>query len=249
MRVTMPGRPLALTPRDRQLLSEVQRCGVLTRDHVIRLRLFRSKTRANERLRRLTLAGYLASRPQPLIVGGPRFVYFPGRLLATTSNSHRRFVDTSDLFLAHELGLVDIRLAFESSTTVNRWVPSWELRPMSLGLVPDVLVEYMVDGLIYCAFIEYDRGTESLARIERKASAYVDLALSGRFERTFRRRYFRALFIADEPGRLSTLSQAIASVTDRVVRLTRLPTLTASGVTAPIWQRPGSTDFQTLTDP
>lgn len=242
----MNGRALALTPRDRSLLFEVQRCGVLTRDQILRLKLFSSKTRVNERLRRLTAAGYLTTRPQPLLAGGPRFVYLPGRLL-TPSTNRKRLLESSDLFLSHELGLVDIRLAFEHHTTVTRWSPASELTPLSLGFAPDAFLSYEAGGLAFCAFIEYDRGTETLGRIQRKSRAYVDLAFSGRFAKTFGRTFFHALFVTDTPGRLATMSEAIARVTDRVVRLTTLPELLASGPVAAVWRRPGSTRFESLT--
>jgi hypothetical protein len=64
----------------------------------------------------------------------------------------------------HELGLVDIRLAFEATTIVSRWSPAGDLGALNLGLVPDAFVEYLVGGLTFCAFLEYDRGTETLGR-------------------------------------------------------------------------------------
>jgi hypothetical protein len=237
---------LALTARDRELLSEVQRCGVLTREHVIRLKLFHSKTRANERLRRLAWAGYLTARVQPLPVGGPRFVYFPGVLLADARGERRRLLTTSDLFLHHELGLVDIRLAFERGTTVSQWLSAGDIVGLNLGLVPDAFVEYAVGGLTFCAFLEYDRGTETLGRLERKVRAYLDLAFSGRFERAFSRKFFRALFITDSPARLGTISRMAARLTDRVVRLATLADLVAAGPLAPIWRRPGESTLEPL---
>src|SRR4051812_3738859 len=103
---------LALTQRDRLVLQEVQRHGAITRHQLLRLRLFSSKTRANERLRRLTAGGYLRVRPQPLIAGGPRFIYFPGPQLIKAKQI-TGWWDTSDLFLEHRLGITDIRIAFE----------------------------------------------------------------------------------------------------------------------------------------
>src|SRR5688572_16812920 len=107
----MDGKTLALTPRDHLLLQEVQRCGLVTRDYLLRRKLFSSKTRANERLRRLTQGGYLQSHRQPLIAGGPRLVYFPGRLLRTSGSQARARDSLSGLFLEHQLGLLDVRTA------------------------------------------------------------------------------------------------------------------------------------------
>src|SRR5688572_26101846 len=163
----MTGKSLALTERDRTVMREVARFGVMSRDQLVRLRLFSSKTRANERLKRLVEKGYLAARRQPLPVGGPRFVYLLGRLSAD-ARDRKALAETSDLFLSHQLGLVDIHLAFELHSTIAQWLSDKDLARLPLGVVPDSYVEYQVGTLTYCAFLEYDRGTEPLGRIERK---------------------------------------------------------------------------------
>jgi hypothetical protein len=242
----MAGSVLTITARDRAVLAEVQRHGVLTRDQLTRLGLFRSKTRANERLKKLTAAGYLDARRQGNEQGGPRFVYLPGRSL-WPGQPNRRLHQTSALFLAHQLGLVDIHIAFARTTAVSRWISDRESVAFKLQVVPDAYVEYVVSGLTYCAFVEYDRGTESLTRIEKKVRAYVELAHSGQFERSFGRRFFRVLAIADTPGRLQTLSDATARVTHEIVRLTTRATLIEQGPLAPIWRRPADRTLESLT--
>jgi hypothetical protein len=242
----MTGKSLAFTERDRAVVREVARFGVLSRDQLMRLKFFSSKTRANERLKRLVEEGYLASRRQPIPVGGPRCVYLPGRLL-TDGRDRKRLGDVSDLFVTHQLGLVDIRLAFEQHSTLSRWLPDRDLAGRSLGLVPDAYLEYEVGKLTYCAFVEYDRGTETLGRIERKVRAYLDLAHSGRFERTFARRFFRVFVVTDSAGRLDTLSQTTARLTDRIMRLTTLQELSHHGPLMSIWRRPGGTVSESLT--
>src|SRR2546425_5812035 len=118
----MTGKSLAFTERDRAIVREVMRFGVMSRDQLMRLQFFSSKTRANDRLKRLVDEGYLASRRQPIPVGGPRLVYLPGRLIVDGRDVRRRFADVSDLFLDHQLGLVDIRLAFEQRSHLLRWL-------------------------------------------------------------------------------------------------------------------------------
>lgn len=243
----MSGKSLAFTERDRAVVADVTRFGVMSRDQLIRLKFFSSKTRANERLKRLVDEGYLAARRQAIPVGGPRFVYLPGRLSVDTREVRRRLAEVSDLFLAHQLGLVDIRLAFEHHTTLSRWLPEKDLAGLSFGLVPDAYLEYEVGTLTYCAFIEYDRGTETLGRIERKVRAYLDLAHTGRFERILKRRFFRVLVVTDSAGRLATLSQTTARITDRIMRFTTLPELSRHGALASIWRRPGASTSESLT--
>jgi hypothetical protein len=238
----MSGRSLALTERDSAVMREVIRFGVMSREQLMRLKLFSSKTRANERLKRLVDAGYLTARRQPLPVGGPRCLYMPGR----GPHSGRR-TEVSDFFLMHQLGLVDIRLAFEQHCTLSQWLVEKDLAALSLGVVPDAYLEYEVGTLTYCAFVEYDRGTETLGRIERKVRAYLDLAQSGRFERTLRRRFFRVLVVADSVRRLVSLSQTALRITHRIIRLTTLSELSHHGPLASIWRRPGASTFESLT--
>lgn len=242
----MTGKTLALTERDKAVLVEVQRFGVLTRDHLTRLKFFSSKTRANERLKRLTDAGYLSSRRQALLSGGPRLVYLPGQLLQVQGR-RRRPTDTSEMFLAHQLGLIDIRIAFERAVSIGRWLSDKELTAANLGVIPDAYLEYEVRDLTYCAFVEYDRGTEALVRLERKVKAYLDLAHSGRFERSFKRRFFRVLLVSDTAGRVLSVSRTVARITERIIRLTTLTELAGKGPLGSIWRRPGASDFESLT--
>src|SRR5262245_7983586 len=134
-RASMTGRGLGLTDRDQALLNEITRFGVMTRDQAMRLRFFRSKTRAKARLKRLVDVGYLAVRRQPLAAGGPRFVYMPGPLLESDRRSRKRITELSDLFLAHELGIVEVRIAFERHLQVAVWSAGRDLGHPTLGIV------------------------------------------------------------------------------------------------------------------
>jgi hypothetical protein len=243
----MAGKHFALTERDRAVLSEVNRFGLITRQQLMRLKLFSSKTRANARLKVLTDAHYLTGRPQPVPVGGPRLVYLPGPMMPEAREARRRFSDVSDLFLDHQLGLVDIHLAFEKHTVFKHWSSEKDLSLLPLGLIPDAYLEYAIDDLTFCAFVEYDRGTETHSRFERKVKAYLDLAFSGTFERLLKRRFFRVVVVTDSGRRLTTLSDTIARTTTKIFWLTTLTDLTRHGPLASIWRRPGATDSQSLT--
>lgn len=242
----MTGNALALTDRDRLILAEVLRFGALTRNQLMALGVFRSKSRANERLKKLADAQYLTIRVQARPQMGSRFVYVGGPAI-TSAERRRRLRELTELSLAHEVGLVDIRIAFERHTSVSVWRSDRELESWIRGVEPDAFVEYTVGGTTYCAFVEYDRGTETLGRIERKVRAYKEFAFSGGFTRAYGRRYFRLLFVADSTGRLSTLSRTARRVTDRIVRLTTLTELTNDGPLASIWRRPGETSLESLT--
>ncbi len=243
----MPGKGFALTARDRRILLEVGRFGLITKNQLIRLGVFRSNTRAKERLKALVDEKYLTARPQPIAPGGPRFVYLLGPGVADTQMGRRRLAEVSDLFLSHELGLVDIRIAIEQRIACKHWSAAKDLSSSSLGVVPDAYCEYDLNGLTFCVFVEYDRGTETLARFERKARAYADLAFSGRFEKTFHRKFFRVFVIAESEQRLVNLSSAVARATNRIFWLTTLSELSQHGPLASIWRRPGTDRSEPLT--
>lgn len=241
----MAGSAPLLTDRDRRILAEVSRFGAMTREQIQALRFFHSATRAKTRLKRLTDAGYLRVRLQPLLAGGPKCVYLPGDVLGP---SVARLWRNSPIFLQHQLGLVDIRIAIEQSATELLWRSDKELAPLKLSVVPDAYVECQIGATTIVAFVEYDRATEPLGRIERKAKAYLDLAYSGTFTRLFNRKYFRVLVIADGTRRRQELSRTIARLTDRVFRLAVLSELKVQGLPAAIWRRPGADAPEPLID-
>ena len=93
----MTGNAVGLTERDRAVLSEVLRFGVVSRQQLTALGHFHSKTRANERLRRLTAAGYLSATRLALPAGGPSLVYTAGPKVEASRTPRRRIAEGSDL--------------------------------------------------------------------------------------------------------------------------------------------------------
>lgn len=239
----MIGSHIGITDRDRRLIAEVTRLGAVTRDQLQRLGFFHSVTRAKERLKKLVDAGYLECRRQPLPSGGPRGVYFVG---SSSGTSLRRLAKTSDLFLSHFLGLVEIRIAFEARGRTVLWTSDRDLADRKLEVVPDAYLELDQGGRVVCAFIEYDRGTETLARFERKVRTYIHLAYSGLFSKTFQRTFFRVLVVTDSIGRLASLSHLVAKQTDRIFRFALLSELQHQGALASIWRRPGAKTSESL---
>jgi hypothetical protein len=159
----------------------------------------------------------------------------------------KRWREASDVLLVHQLGLVDVRIAFERATRVQRWLTDRELSTAALEVIPDGLVEFELHNLGYSAFIEYDRGTEPLHRIQRKVRGYLNLAHSGRFARVFNRKFFRVLFVCDQPGRVASIVKTAASVTNQMVWVAGLSDLRQLGPLASIWRRPATDQLQSLT--
>lgn len=240
----MTGSGLLLTERDKRVIAEVARFGAMTRHQMQHLGLFSSATRAKARLKRLADAKYLDARRQPIAAGGPRSVY----LLSRCGSARRALGGVSDLFLTHQLGLVDIRIAFEQFTQLTTWRADRELAGLKVEVVADAYLEYQVGPATFCAFVEYDRGTEPLGRIEKKARGYLDLAYSGKFARSFNRKFFRVLVVVESTARLMNLSQTVARLTDRIFRFCLLSELTERGPLVSIWRRPGSTTLESFTE-
>lgn len=254
------GKAIALTARDAAIVRDVAEFRALTREQLTRLGHFQSKTRANATLLRLVGAKCLTRRFQPLLAGTKRSVLFLGSdgaaLLGYDHNEARQIARRNEqislLFLDHLLMINEVRLAFRGKWPeyeLARWLGEEELRAMGLGLIPDGAVEYRLNGKHFTAFVEADRGTETLERIRQKARAYKHLASSGTFERSFQRRYFRVLVVCPSSGRLENLRRAVGSVTEQIFWLTTAKALRIRGPFAPIWLRPTGQSLQSLTQP
>lgn len=246
---------MVLTDRDRQVIADVSQFRVLTREQLSRLGHFRSKTRANAVLLRLVKFGYLSRRYQPAIAGTQRALYYlgpNGGTLArgTDALERRRIRAISDLFLAHQLLITDVHIGFRQAAAcrVERWLTDEELRASDLGLVPDGHVEYVLAEKHFGAFLELDRGTETLGRFQAKVRAYVHLTTADRYRKAFGRTYFRVLVVAPSATRIEHLRQATAAITDRIFWFTTIERLTVEGPFAPIWLRPTGPERHSLTE-
>lgn len=253
------GNAIVLTGRDRRVITDVADFGVLTRDHLQRLGHFGSKTRANAVLIRLVRHGYLSRRGLPSVAGTRRALYLIGpnavdlldRPREASRSERRRLTVSSDLFLEHQLLVNDVRLAFHRerpSYQCDRWLSDVALRAMHLGLVPDGYVEYTVDARRFAAFVELDRGTETLGRWQTKTRGYVQLATSGQFTTALGRRFFRVLVVTTSAPRLAHIRQVVAGQTDRIFWFTTLERIRTDGPLAKIWLRPVDPERHALTE-
>jgi hypothetical protein len=250
---------MVLTDRDRRVIADVASFQVLSGQQLMRLGHFQSKTRTNSTLARLVRHGYLTRRYQPSVAGTSRALYCPGlkavALLdgATTEleRVRRRIAALSDLFLAHQLLVTDVRLAFLASYRDYQflgWQNDTALRPLQLGLIPDGHVEYLYRARQFGAFLEIDRGTEDLARWMRKVQAYLLLTKSDRYRAVFGRPFYRVLVIGESEVRLQNLRTTTAKLTDRIFWFTTLARLLEEGPLPSIWQRPVDAAFHALTE-
>lgn len=247
------GRGMVLTDRDRRLISDVASFGVLTRRQLQDLGHFHSVTRANAVLLRLTRFSYLSVRPPLAVSARARAVYALGRRgaeLCHLDGKGSRFGGASDLFVHHQLLVNDIRILFgqdDAGYALERWMTDLELGARGLGLLPDGYVEYSWHGRHFSAFIEADRGTETLDRWLAKVNGYVGIA-QGPYQQGFGRRFFRVLVVAESERRLENIQKAVARRTDRLFWFAPLGALRAVHPIHAGWLRPDGS-VQQLTQP
>jgi hypothetical protein len=250
---------MRLTARDLRVVTDVVEWQVLTRAQLAALGHFSSKTRSNAVLLRLVRFQYLSRRYQPAVAGTQRALYFPGPYTAdllhrpteAIARERRRVSTLSDLFLAHQLLVNDIRLQFvgRGLPRATGWLDDRAVRALKLGVVPDAYAEYGGEGARFGAFIEADRGTETLTRWDAKVRLYLQLASSGRHRAALNRHYFRVLVICPSRSRLANLRRATAQLTDRLFWFSDLSHLQVEGPFARIWLRVLGAEHHELTEP
>lgn len=251
------GRGMRLTERDRKVVAAVVDFGVISRAQLVHLGHFGSKTRANAVLARLARFGYLTRRYQPAVAGTQKALYLPGRMAAellgrpskSVEEDRRRIAQWSDLFLTHQLLVNDLRLSFSADPRFRRWLSDAQVRRLALGVIADGYIEYEQEpGQLFAAFVELDRGTETLERFASKVRAYLSLAASGKHREVFGRQYFRVLVVAPNAGRLMNLIRTTAKLTERVFWFAELPGLQVDGPFSKLWLRPTGRDRHELTE-
>lgn len=249
------GRAMMLTHRDLRIVTDVSQFRILTRDQLERLGHFQSKTRANAVLLRMVRFGYLSRRYQPAVAGTQRALYFLGSkgvaLTEASNPSERRNIKAlSDLFLAHQLLITDVHIGFrrEVSVGIERWMTDEDLRASQLGIVPDGHIEYTHGEKRFGAFLELDRGTETLGRFQGKVRAYIHLTTSDGYRKAFSRTFFRVLVVAPSATRIEHLRTITAAITDRIFWFTTIERLTVEGPLANIWLRPLGPERHSLTE-
>lgn len=237
-------RGVILTPRDRELLAELHTLKVIDREQAKLIGPFGSTARANARLLALTRAGYLKRTIVGTIIGGRKAVYFlPGRAPGT-----RRGPLAREEAFGHQLAVNAVHLEFTHAAQPLREVSgaSWQsfnatLAP-DLPLVPDGLVEIATLAGRLSAFVEVDRGTESLRVWERKVSLYVELAVSGAHRQFTEAEHFRVLVIAETTKRRDQLRAEVARQTTKLFWLASMDEIERRGVWSPVWIRSAGGD-------
>ncbi len=248
--------PHVLTDRDMAVVAAVADYRLLSRSQIQRLLGFGTVTRANFRLQKLFHQGYLARHYLPTLKGSSQAIYTLDRLGLPVA-AERLGKDTKDLwrpkalhpfFLAHQLAVGEVRIAFELAARTHddhqllQWLPEEEAYDRFFfaghwrSLTPDAFLRYRVGKQVLSAFVEVDRGTMPNRRFKEKVERYFAYDVSGRYADRYRGQRFRVLVVAPSQVRQANLMSTAAKVAQRYHWFARASELREKGPLASIWE-------------
>jgi hypothetical protein len=150
----------------------------------------------------------------------------------------------ADFFVQHQLSInavyCDLKFGTIPVSQVRfvNWLAFHEPLVAGLSLIPDGYVEFATPSGIDASFIEIDLGHEGLAVWKEKTRHYVQLALSGEYERQFWQPRFRVLVLANSERRLHSIRSAVARVTQKIFWFATLDSVCGEKFFGPVWLRP-----------
>jgi hypothetical protein len=244
-------RGMVIQERDRHLLSELAVMRVIDREQTKVVAGFGSTTRANARLLALTRAGLLRRFFLGTVAGGAKALYAlsekGARLVGVPASGPRRREDealVADFFIQHQLATNDVYCALKygkrtpEGIAFHRWMGFPKRPAPGLRVIPDGYVELQTQSGIVAAFLEVDLGHERLRVWRDKVWNYLDMAVSGNFEREFQQKRFRVLVVADSERRLDAIREVVLAATDKIFWFATFESIRRDGIFAPIWRRP-----------
>ena len=243
--------------RDLHLLRELAVMRVVDREQAKVVAGFHSTTRANTRLLALTRAGLL--RRFFLGSGGGRKALYAlsvkgAQLAEVPMRGPRRPQDAmlvADFFVQHQLTVNDIYCALKyrpipvTQVTFHRWLSLHEPIVPQVKLIPDGYVEFRTPAGIAPCFLEVDLGHESLAVWKEKAQHYLQVALSGDFQKQFGHDRFRVLVLVNSERRMHSIRKTVAMVTQKIFRFATLESVKDDFFTS-VWRRPADNQLTPL---
>ena len=255
----MPGteRGIIVQERDRQLLAELAVMRVVDREQARITGGFHSVTRINTRLLTLYRAGLLRRFFLGANAGNKKALYAlstkGAALLGVPHRGPRRPNDAllvADFFVLHQLAINDVYVALKraaaDSGAVMRWRAFQEPVTNGLRLIPDGYFELKTTDCTIAAFVEVDLGHERLAVWKGKISNYIQLAVSGEYERMFAQKQFRVLVVLNSGRRLRSVRKAVKAFTQKIFWFTTVDAIHTAGPLAAMWVRPQGDETHTL---
>jgi hypothetical protein len=252
-------RGLVLQARDLKLFEELAVMRVVDREQAKIVAGFGSTTRANARLLALTRAGLL----RRFFLGSRKSLYAlsekGAKLADVPLRGPRRKQDemlVADFFIEHQLAINEVyctlmRKAIPvEGVSVRRWLAFHESITKNIRLIPDGYVEFETERETLAAFLEVDLGHERGQVWKEKPKNYLQLAISGEFERRFGLNRFRVLVLANSLRRMHSLRKMVGTITQKIFWFATLDAIREQGCFAPVWYRPvGDTPVQLIEEP
>ena len=250
---------MILQLRDRDFLREFSIVGVVDGAQAKVIAGFGSISRTNKRLLKLTRGGLL--RRFFLGSGGGRKALYAlsrkGALVAGVPfRGPRRpegAVLAADFFVEHQLAvnalycLVKFQMIPVAGVHFHRWVAFHEAISKEIRLMPDGYLELVTPSGIAAAFLEVDLGNESLTIWREKIRKYLQLALTGAYQRMFGHDRFRVLVVANSVRRMDSLRKTTGAVTEKIFRFATLEDARQM-LFGRVWRKPLGNHTETLTD-
>lgn len=246
---------IVIQPRDLALLREFAVTRVMDRMQAMNLGRFGSVTRVNARLLALVRSGLL--RRFFLGSGGGRKALYSlspkgAQLVDAPIRGLRRRQNemlVADFSVLHQLAINQIYCALKCGKSADgvfrRWTAFYEPVAQNLALIPDGYVELNSSRGIVASFLEVDLGHESLKVWKEKTQHYLELALSGEFEKRFSQPRFRVLVLANSSRRLQSIRAAVAGITGKIFWFATLEAAERDFFSG-IWLRPAGHTPQTF---
>jgi hypothetical protein len=241
---------VVLQDRDRDLLKELGVLRIIDRETAKVVAGFKSTRRANCRLLQLTRAGLLRRFFVGSIAHGRKAVYTLSAKGANITSAHfagihrpsSRLV-VGDRFVEHQSGINEVYLAVKyfpaPDVRLGRWLTFSRSLSEAIKLTPDGYFDLQRSGgAVQAAFLEVDLGTEALQVWQQKIAYYLQLALSGDFQKRFHQPQFRVLVVCNSERRLHNLRTAIAKQTDKIFWFSTFALIQRSDFWSPVWLRP-----------
>jgi hypothetical protein len=156
----------------------------------------------------------------------------------------------ADSFVQHQLSINQVHCALGFGTIpgahirFHRWLTFHEPLVAGLSLIPDGYVEFSTPSGIDASFVEIDLGHEGLSIWKEKARHYLQLALSGEYERQFGQPRFRVLVLATSQRRLHTIRATVAAITKKIFWFASLDSVTGENLFSSVWLRPTGENHQ-----
>ncbi len=242
---------IVVQERDRHLLSELNRMRIIDREMTKIVAGFGTTSAANMRLLALTRSGLLKRFFVGSVGHGRKAIYtlspkgsdlIQSKLGGLNRPANRLIV--GDAFVEHQMAINAIYLALQyrerpaSCERPRRWVSFYQSISESIKLRPDAYFEIQAGPALRSAFLEMDLGTEALKVWRDKTASYLQLAISGEFERRFRQPQFRVLVVANSDRRLANIRATVAKATDKIFWFRTIESINRDGFWSPLWLRP-----------